>query len=82
MRYVETEGLNFAFIPAYSSECAPIEKKNFLCCKEMLSEGKGERINFLTPRSMSYVSNEVVKNLWWNLMNESLCIIKQIGDIV
>ena len=45
-KYVESEGLNVAFILAYSPECAPI-KKLFFAEKECYPEGKRRNIQLL-----------------------------------
>ena len=87
--YAVSEGLNFAFIPAYSPEWAPIEKYFSSLKSTAIYKVKGKKINIRTKssmrliqRSMNCISNKVVSNLWRNLMNELRCIIDHISDIV
>ena len=87
--YVEEQKLNIAFIPTYSPEWAPIEKYFSLLKRIIVEKRRGRTTNFKTQssmdligKSMEYIPQAAVTNLWRNLMSELRSTIDRIGNLL
>ena len=83
--YIEENKLNFAYIPAYSPEMAPVEKYFSILKRVVIKKTTGQQVNWRGDKtkdilnySMLQISPKVIRNLWRTFTYE---IKKSLDDL-
>ena len=88
-KYIEEKNLNFAFIPPYSPEMAPVERYFSLLKRVVAKKTTGLQINWKSDKSktiqqesMIQISPMSVRNIWLTFMLELMKSINYLNDII
>ena len=87
--YIEENKLNFAYIPAYSPEMAPVEKYFSILKRVVIKKTTGQKVNWSGDKtkdilnySMLQISPKVVRNLWRTFTYEIKKSLDDLGKII